>query len=250
MKHLTALICALILILSIPVAVHAEEDVYTEGTLYYTVGDQTITIVGCFGKKTEVTVPASIAGYPVNTIASGAFTSNRYIEKLNLPDTVTVIEQNAIPKGVRVIYNANTDHPQETPADIIYREPVPAAEQPKSTQPETTAAPKTNTADTQRPVASSPAGGDHIMEGDVEDDEEETTAAPANAASSFAEGTADGQPAAASSASTATADGQPAAAAQDGSGSGVTVALIAIAAGVIAAAAIAFFIIRKKKKAV
>ena len=91
MKLLAALLCALMLILSVPVAAHAADDVYTEGTLYYTIGDETVTIVGCFGRKDEVTVPASIAGYPVNTIGSGAFMTNRYLKKLNLPDTITVI---------------------------------------------------------------------------------------------------------------------------------------------------------------
>lgn len=101
-------------------AVFAEDDVvYTEGTLYYTVSNESITITGCFGKDAEVTVPAIIAGIPVNTVASGAFTGNKRIQKLNLPDTITVIQDGAIDPAIKVIYNANTEHPQDTPTDII-----------------------------------------------------------------------------------------------------------------------------------
>ena len=97
----------------------APDTIYTEGTLYYTIGNDSITIVGCFGKKEEITVPAMIAGYPVNTIAKGAFTDNKYLKKLNLPDTISKVEEGAIPEGLKVIYNANTDHPQDTPTEII-----------------------------------------------------------------------------------------------------------------------------------
>ena len=153
MKQLAALLCALMLILSVPVAAHAADDVYTEGTLYYTIGDETVTIVGCFGRKDEVTVPASIAGYPVNTIGSGAFMTNRYLKKLNLPDTITVIEDGAIAEGIRVIYNANTDHPQGEPTDIITgREPIRTPSKSDATQP-------TKSADKQ-PTTSAAKGAD------------------------------------------------------------------------------------------
>ena len=123
MKRL--LFCLLLVILSVRLIgfekCFAESDptVYTEGTLYYTISNNSITITGCFGKKEEVTVPAMIAGYPVNAIAKGAFTSNKYIKKLNLPDTISKVEPGAIPSDIKVIYNANTDHPQDTPTDLI-----------------------------------------------------------------------------------------------------------------------------------
>ena len=72
-------------------AARADDTVYTEGTLYYTLGDGTITIVGCFGKNEEIHVPAMIAGIPVNTIASGAFAENQYVKKVYLPDTISKV---------------------------------------------------------------------------------------------------------------------------------------------------------------
>ena len=93
--------------------------VYTEGTLYYTINNDSITITGCFGKNTVITVPASIAGYPVNTIASGAFSSNAYLEELNLPDTITKIESGAIADGIKVIYNCNTPYPSLVVPEIL-----------------------------------------------------------------------------------------------------------------------------------
>ena len=123
-------------------ASESDPTVYTEGTLYYTISNNSITITGCFGKKEEVTVPAMIAGYPVNTIAKGAFTSNTYIKKLNLPDTISKVEDGAIPDGLKVIYNANTDHPQDTPTELILNggvlnptEPVKPTDNPIETDP-------------------------------------------------------------------------------------------------------------------
>ena len=60
MKQLAALLCALMLILSVPVAAHAADDVYTEGTLYYTIGDETVTIVGCLAERTRLPCPRAL----------------------------------------------------------------------------------------------------------------------------------------------------------------------------------------------
>lgn len=100
----------------------AEDIIYTEGTLYYTEANESITIVGCFGRDAEVWVPAMIAGVPVNTIATGAFTENKHIQTLYLPDTIMRIEEGAIGDWIYVVYNANTDHPQDTPTELILGE--------------------------------------------------------------------------------------------------------------------------------
>ena len=131
MKKTLALLLTLLLLASIPAVAFASGEKYTEGTLYYTIGDGTITIVGCFGKKTEITVPSSIGGLPVNTIASGAFVGNKYLKVLNLPDTITTVEGGAIGGGISVVYNCNTDHPSSTPTELILGtapEAVPAVE--------------------------------------------------------------------------------------------------------------------------
>lgn len=75
-------------------AVAADEEVYTEGFFYYTIEDKSITIVGYFGNEIEVTVPASIAGIPVNAIGPNAF-ADTSVQILNLPDTIRELGENA-----------------------------------------------------------------------------------------------------------------------------------------------------------
>ena len=119
MKKLLAVMLAVFLLAALAPAAYADDTIYTEGTLHYTISNDSVTIVDCFGKDAEVTVPAMIAGYPVNTIASGAFAENEYVQTLYLPDTITTIEPGAIGGWIHVVYNANTDHPQDTPTDLI-----------------------------------------------------------------------------------------------------------------------------------
>ena len=119
MKKLLAVMLAVFLLAAITPAAFADDTVYTEGTLHYTISNDSVTIVDCFGKDAEVTVPAMIAGCPVNTIASGAFAENEYVQTLYLPDTITTVEPGAIGGWIHVVYNANTDHPQDTPTDLI-----------------------------------------------------------------------------------------------------------------------------------
>ena len=83
--------------------------VYTEGALHYTIADESITITSYFGKDAAVTVPASIAGIPVNTIAKGAFTGNDNVKTVDLPDTITAVEEGAFASGITVNYNSNVN---------------------------------------------------------------------------------------------------------------------------------------------
>lgn len=104
MKRFLIFFLTLLLLAAVPVTALAEETVYTDKTLYYTIADGSVTITGCFGKDSVVTIPASIAGLPVNTIASGAFTGNSSVQEVNLPDTITTIEENAFSEEVHVVY--------------------------------------------------------------------------------------------------------------------------------------------------
>ena len=119
MKKLLAVLLAVLLLASMAPNAFADDTIYTEGTLHYTVDNDSVTIINCFGRDAEVWVPAMIAGSPVNTIASGAFAENEAVQTLYLPDTITTIEEGAIGDWIHVVYNANTDHPQDTPTDLI-----------------------------------------------------------------------------------------------------------------------------------
>mgnify|MGYP007095938859 CR=1 FL=1 len=117
MKKLIPLLLALVMALSLT-AVASASTVYTEGALYYTIADESITITGYFGRDEVVTVPASIAGIPVNTIAKGAFTGNSAVRVVDLPDTITTVEEGAFAAGITVNYNSNIVQPDDpTPPD-------------------------------------------------------------------------------------------------------------------------------------
>lgn len=111
MKKLLSVLLLVLLFAFLCAPASAEEPVYTEGYFYFTVEDDSITIVGYFGSETEVTVPASIAGIPVNTIAPGAFDGTP-VTKLYLPDTITSYESGS--SQIEIVFDANTDHPLET----------------------------------------------------------------------------------------------------------------------------------------
>lgn len=92
-------------------AAKADETMYTEGYFYYTIEDGSITITGYFGNETAVRVPNSIAGIPVNAIASGAFEGTT-VEVLYLPDTIMHIGEGGT-GSARVIYEGS-ENPSAT----------------------------------------------------------------------------------------------------------------------------------------
>lgn len=108
MKKLIPVLLSLLMALTMTATALAAT-VYTEGALHYTIADESITITGYFGKDAAVTVPASIAGIPVNTIAKGAFTDNANVKTVDLPDTITAVEEGAFASGITVNYNSNVN---------------------------------------------------------------------------------------------------------------------------------------------
>ena len=108
MKKLIPVLLSLLMALTMTATALAAT-VYTEGALHYTIADESITITGYFGKDAAVTVPASIAGIPVNTIAKGAFTDNANVKTVDLPDTITAVEEGAFASGIAVNYNSNVN---------------------------------------------------------------------------------------------------------------------------------------------
>lgn len=115
MKKLIPVLLSLLMALAMTATALAAT-VYTEGALHYTIADESITIIGYFGKDAAVTVPASIAGIPVNTIAKGAFTDNANVKTVDLPDTITAVEEGAFASGITVNYNSNVNG-GNTPGD-------------------------------------------------------------------------------------------------------------------------------------
>ena len=115
MKKLIPVLLSLRMALAMTASAQAATG-FTEGALHYTIADESITITGYFGKDAAVTVPASIAGIPVNTIAKGAFTGNDNVKTVDLPDTITAVEEGAFASGITVNYNSNVNG-GNTPGD-------------------------------------------------------------------------------------------------------------------------------------
>lgn len=89
-------------------------NVYISKYLRYTVEDSSVTIVGYNGSESEVTIPARIAGNPVNTIAEGAFADCTTVEKVSLPDTIMTIEEGAFAPGQEIVYSSSLNGSQTT----------------------------------------------------------------------------------------------------------------------------------------
>lgn len=130
MKKLIPVLLSLLMALAMTATALAAT-VYTEGALHYTIADESITITGYFGKDAAVTVPASIAGIPVNTIAKGAFTGNDNVKTVDLPDTITAVEEGAFASGITVNYNSNVNG-GNTPGDSKPDDSKPADNKPNN----------------------------------------------------------------------------------------------------------------------
>ena len=130
MKKLIPVLLSLLMALTMTATALAAT-VYTEGALHYTIADESITITGYFGKDAAVTVPASIAGIPVNTIAKGAFTGNDNVKTVDLPDTITAVEEGAFASGITVNYNSNVNG-GNTPGDSKPDDNKPADNKPNN----------------------------------------------------------------------------------------------------------------------
>ena len=65
------------------------------GTLVYTVTDGIAAITGYQGAPTDVTVPATVAGYPVQAIAEKAFSECDSLSSITVPDGVKLVGSSA-----------------------------------------------------------------------------------------------------------------------------------------------------------
>lgn len=134
MKKLIPVLLSLLIALAMTATALAAT-VYTEGALHYTIADESITITGYFGKDAAVTVPASIAGIPVNSIAKGAFTDNANVKTVDLPDTITAVEEGAFASGITVNYNSNVNG-GNTPGDSKPDDSKPDDSKPDDSKPD------------------------------------------------------------------------------------------------------------------
>ena len=146
MKKLIPVLLSLLMALAMTATALAAT-VYTEGALHYTIADESITITGYFGKDAAVTVPASIAGIPVNTIAKGAFTDNDNVKTVDLPDTITAVEEGAFASGITVNYNSNVNG-GNTPGDSKPDDSKPDDNKPADNKPNNGGSGTTTGADT------------------------------------------------------------------------------------------------------
>ncbi len=77
----------LLLLLALSIPTHAQ--------LTYTTDSETITITGHTGDIGSLSIPSTIEGLPVTTIASGAFQNRRDLRSVTIPNSVTDIEDYA-----------------------------------------------------------------------------------------------------------------------------------------------------------
>ncbi len=103
-RRLSVCLLALLLSAGLTVAVRAD---YIHGYFRYTVEDESVTITAYTGHETVVTVPAMIAGCPVNAIAPGAFSGSGAAE-IRLPDTVLRVEDGAFGTGQNVVFESGS----------------------------------------------------------------------------------------------------------------------------------------------
>lgn len=248
MCRIARLLCiCLSLLLLLSTAAFADNTVYTEGTLYYTVADECITITGYFGKAAEVTVPNVIAGMPVSVIAKGAFVGTN-ATVVYLPDTIMEVQEGAIGPGVKVVFASNTENPVEIGGTPESSEPAAPAD--TSSGP---AAPSSGSqfSDTSASEETVPASGQSasVQEDEIEEYEVDVSDMPVDeptlAAKPSQESSIEQQPGVESvtgEAEQAVVPSEPAA--SEGNSSALWITLCAALA--VAAAALVFYF-RKKK---
>jgi hypothetical protein len=99
-----AMAFAFVLALALISPAVAFAETYAHGHLRYEVADQSVTITGYAGHEEIVTVPSMIGGNPVNSIASGAFSTAASVETVYLPNTVVSVEQGAFAPSQAVVH--------------------------------------------------------------------------------------------------------------------------------------------------
>lgn len=161
-RRLAGLLAATVLGLALSTAAYAD---YVHGYFYYVIEDDSVTITAYTGTESVVTVPAMIAGYPVNAISADAFAGNEYVESVILPDTIGSVTHDAV--------DPDPEPAPESPSEPVTDVPAPpeeesVGEQPPSEVPEES----TNGSDvppsadsSEAPASSTPASSTPVSSG-------------------------------------------------------------------------------------
>ena len=89
-KVISLVICTVMIFTAVPFAVYADTNI--SGDFYYTVENGEASIVAYDSKIEEVvTIPTTLGGCPVTSIADGAFANNEIITQINIPEGVLSI---------------------------------------------------------------------------------------------------------------------------------------------------------------
>lgn len=89
------LLCAMLPLSAVGVSAEATRGTTSNGIKYEIINDQVI-VTGCeYYVMGKIKIPNSIAGYPVTTIGKYAFYGNTYITSVDLPESISIIEEYA-----------------------------------------------------------------------------------------------------------------------------------------------------------
>lgn len=80
-----------------------------EGSYVYSTNETGVTIEQYTGGAMMITVPDEIGGKPVTAVADGAFSNDKYIGNLTLPDTITSVAENSFDDVSHLIAKKGSD---------------------------------------------------------------------------------------------------------------------------------------------
>lgn len=106
MKHIVSWLFTVSLLIGCLCLLPLKADAATDGCYTYAVNDGNATITDCdVSISGEVTIPATLGGYPVTGISSKAFDNCDKLTAVSIPDSITYIHKDAFYECDKLIYN-------------------------------------------------------------------------------------------------------------------------------------------------